>query len=334
MSRKPRILLLTTGGTITMMRQPDGTLVPYRETSVLLSRVPELRQLAEIDLLPVSNIDSSNLQPALWPELARTIHDRMPAYDGFVVAHGTDTMSYTAAALALMLQGLPKPIVLTGAQIPLDDIGTDGHCNMINAVRVAASDVAEVLVVFGIQVIRGTRAKKTSVFDMQAITAVNARPLGEIGLFIKWNREHRTRGERKPLLQTFLDPDVAMASVYPGCRPEVIEHLAGTHHGIVIEGYGAGNIPSEGRSLIPAIRAATAKGVPTVVCTQCVFGSTQMDLYHVGRAALEAGAIPALDMTPEAALVKLMWVLGQTNDLRTVESLMQKSFAGEIRETG
>src|SRR5512136_1200014 len=121
MNRKPRVLVLTTGGTITMMRQPDGTLVPYRESSMLLSRVPELAQIAEIDLLPVANIDSSNLDPSLWPVLARTIHDGMNDFDGFVIAHGTDTMSYTAAALALMIQQLPKPVVLTGAQIPLDD---------------------------------------------------------------------------------------------------------------------------------------------------------------------------------------------------------------------
>ncbi len=325
------MLVLTTGGTITMMRHSDGTLVPYRETGVLLSRIPELRQLAEIDLLPIANIDSSNLEPSLWPDLARAIHERMPDYDGFVVAHGTDTMSYTAAALALMIQELPKPIVLTGAQIPLDDIGTDGHCNMINSVRVAASDVAEVLVVFGTQVISGPRAKKTSVFDMQAITSMNARPVAEIGLSIKWNGHPRARSRKKPLLQPSLDPNVAMCSVYPGCRPEVIEHLAATHHGIVLEGYGAGHIPSAGMSLIPAIHAATARGVPIVVCTQCIIGSTQMELYHVGRAALDAGAIPAMDMTPEAALVKLMWILGQTKDLRNVESMMQKSFVGEIR---
>jgi L-asparaginase len=334
MSGKPRVLLVTTGGTITMTRGADGTLAPFQDARTLVSRVPELEQLAAIDLLPISNIDSSNLQPSLWPALAGAVHGRMDDYDGFVVAHGTDTMSYTAAAMTFMLHDLPKPVVLTGAQIPLDDIGTDAHCNIINAVRVAASDVAEVLVVFGTQVIRGARAKKMSVFDMQAVATVNERPLGEIGLYIKWRGDQTRRTARRALLQADLDPDVAMTSVYPGCRPEVIEHLAATHHGLVLEGYGAGNIPSEDRSLIPAIRTASANGVPVVVCTQCVFGSTAMELYHVGRSALEAGAIAGYDMTPEAALVKLMWVLGRTRDLDEVRAMMQKPVAGEIRVPG
>jgi L-asparaginase len=120
--------------------------------------------------------------------------------------------------------------------------------------------------------------------------------------------------------------------VYPGFRPEILEHVAETHAGILLEGYGAGNLPTEGRSLIPAIRAATERNVPVTVCTQCIIGSTQMELYHVGRAALEAGAMPAMDMTRETTLVKLMWVLGQTRDLPTIDSMMRKSYAGEIHE--
>lgn len=332
MSAKPRVLLVGTGGTITMIRNGSGSLEPCRDEAMILARVPELDRLAETDLLTISNVDSSNLQPSLWPELARAIHARMADYDGFVVAHGTDTMCYTSTALALMLQELPKPVVLTGAQIPLDDIGTDGRMNLVNAVRVAVSDLAEVAVVFGSKVIAGTRAKKTSVFDLQAITTVNAQPLGEIGLFLKWNRGFRRRGPRKTLLQPFLEDNVAMGSIYPGLRPEVVEFLADRHRGVVLEGYGAGHLPNRERSLIPVIRTATDRGVPIVICTQCVVGSTQMELYDVGRSALDAGAIPGLDMTPEAALVKLMWVLGQTSDLPTVESMMQKSFAAEIRD--
>ncbi len=330
MATKPRILILTTGGTITMLRNEDGTLSLCRDAGSLLGCVPELSQIADIDLLALASIDSSNLQPGLWRAVATAIYERMNQYDGFVVTHGTDTIAYTSAALAFMIQELPKPIVVTGAQVPLGEIGNDGYVNLINAVRVATSDLAEVAVVFGSQIIYGTRAKKTSVFDLQAIVSVNEQSMGDIGLFIKFNATPMGRNRRKPLLQPSLNENVARIAVYPGFKPDVLEHLVETHDGIVLEGYGAGHIPTEANSLMPAIKAATAGNVPVVVCTQCIVGSTQMETYQVGREALLAGAIPALDMTPETALVKLMWVLGQTRDMVTIHSKMQKPFAREI----
>lgn len=333
--QQPRILLVSTGGTITMLSDGEGGLSPCADAGMLLERVPELRALAVVDVLPLVNVDSSNLQPGLWVRLAQAIYERMPFYDGFVVTHGTDTMAYTAAALSFLLQELPKPVVITGSQVPLEDLGSDGRSNLINAFRVATLDLAEVALVFGSLIIRGPRAKKTSVFDMQAFTSVNAPPLGSIGLTIRLQEPYRLRSKRKPLLRAFLDPDVAMVPAYPGIRPAVVEYLTSTHRGLVLEGFGSGNLPTEGEaSLCPAIAAATGRGVPVVVCTQCMVGSTEMELYQVGRAALQAGAIPAMDMTPETTLVKLMWVLGQARDLPTVESMMLKSFVGEVHETG
>ena len=135
-------------------------------------------------------------------------------------------------------------------------------------------------------------------------------------------------------MRSFLNPNVAKLSIFPGLRPEIVDYMADKHDGLILEGYGAGNLPNERYSLIPVIKRATEKNVPIVVCTQCIVGSTEMELYQVGRAALEAGAIPAMDMTPETSLVKLMWVLGQTDDLDTVDSMMQKSFVGELHELG
>ncbi len=327
----PRILLVTTGGTITMLRNDEGSLYPCSDAGSLLGKVPELGRLAQVDVLPLAHVDSSNVQPGLWLDLAKAIYDRMGEYDGFVITHGTDTLSYTAAALSFMLQHLPKPVVLTGSQVPLEEIGSDGRVNLINAFRVAISDLADVCVVFGSFVIKGTRAKKTSVFDLQAFTSVNSPPLGTIGLSLKFENV-QGRSRRKPLFCPTLQPDVALLPVYPGLKPAVLAYLSSTHAGIVLEGYGSGNIPTEDNSLIPVITEAASKGVPVVVCTQCLLGSTEMELYQVGRAALKAGAIPAMDMMPETALVKLMWVLGQTRDLKTVDSMMQKSFAGELRE--
>lgn len=330
---KPKVLLISTGGTITMVRNAAGELAPCESADLLLERVPEAKILADVDLLPLANIDSSNLQPEIWLTISRELYKRYREYDGFVITHGTDTLAYTAAALSLMLQELGKPIIITGSQVPLEEIGSDGRGNLINAFRVAVSDLAEVAVVFGSQIIRGSRAKKTSAFDMQAFTSANALPLGTIGLSIKFAQEALKRSKRKPMLRPFLEPSVCLLPVYPGIRPELVSYLSETHKGIVLEGYGAGNLPTEGPlSLVPAIQASTSRGVPVVICTQCLVGSTEMELYRVGRSALHAGAIPAMDMTPETTLVKLMWVLGQTADLPTIDSMMQKSFVGEVHE--
>lgn len=331
-SAKPKVLIVTTGGTMTMLRGKNGCLYPCEDAGKLIAKVPELSMIADIDILPLANVDSSNLTPDLWIAIGRAIFQKMKDYDGFVVTHGTDTLCYTSAALSFILQELNKPVILTGSQVPLEEIGSDARANLINAVRVAISDLAEVAVVFGSLIIRGTRAKKTSVFDLQAFISVNDIPLGTIGLSIKFSDFARCRSRKKPLLRAFLNQNVALMPVYPGLKPEVIDYLAQNHNGIVLEGYGAGNIPTGEKSLIPSITAAIARNVPVVVCTQCIVGSTEMELYQVGRAALDAGAIPAMDMTPEAALVKLMWVLGQTDEISTIDSMMQKSFVGELHE--
>lgn len=331
-SKKPRVLIVSTGGTITMLRDEKNSLSPCENASELIAKIPELEALAEINVLPLANIDSSNLTPKLWVAISKAIFQRIKEYDGFVIAHGTDTLCYTAAALSFMLQELNKPIILTGSQVPLEDIGSDGRSNLINAVRVAISELAEVAVVFGSMIIRGTRAKKLSAFDMQAFTSVNDNPLGSIGLSIKFNRGARFRSKKKPMLRAFLNENVALLKVYPAMKPEILDYFAEKHDGIVLEGYGAGNIPTGEYSLVPSISRATAKNIPVVVCTQCVVGSTEMELYQVGRAALDAAAIPAMDMTPETTMVKLMWVLGQTDDIDTIDSMMQKNFVGEIHE--
>ncbi len=328
---RPRVLLLLTGGTITMHTDSDGHLAPGPDAQQLIKRIPELSQIADIECISLGDFDSSNLQPEFWKEAARAIYERYQAFNGFVLSHGTDTMVYTASALSFFLQELGKPVVITGAQIPLSEIGSDGRANLVNAVRVATSDLAEVCIVFGSQVIRGTRAKKISAFDLSAFTSINAAPLATIGLTIRIEPHYRRRApQRRPLFQPTLCAEVARIPVYPGIRPELITSLAASHAGLVIEGYGVGNLPSAERSLIPPIREAVARNVPVVICTQCVVGSTAMELYQVGQGALDAGAIPAMDMTPETTQVKLMWALGQTRDLETVESIMMKNFVGEI----
>lgn len=332
LAQKPRILLILTGGTITMIRGENGSLRPCDNPEKLIQEIPVLKKLAEIDILPVINVDSSDIVPSHWVEIANAIFQRIKDYDGFVVTHGTDTLCYTASALSFFLQELNKPVVVTGAQVPLDEIGTDGRTNLINAIRVAISDIAEVVVVFGSLIIRGVRARKASAFDMQSFVSINDVPLGNIGLTIKYASFAKPRSRKKPILKAQINPNVVIFPVYPGIKPEVFNYLSEHHDGIILLGYGAGNIPTGENSLIPAISAAVKRNVPVIIATQCVVGSTDMELYNVGRAALEVGAIPAMDMTPEATCVKLMWVLAQTSDISTVESMMNKNFVGELHE--
>lgn len=329
----PRVLILTTGGTITMGQGPGGGLGPVDHAPGVVSRVPELGTVATLDCVSLANQDSSDVQPSFWVEIARAIYERYREFDGFVVTHGTDTMALSAAAVSFLLQELGKPIVFTGAQVPFGQVGSDGRTNIVNAVRVATSDLAEVCIVFGSQVIRGCRARKVSAFALEAFESIGELAIGTIGLSLRLAPHARRRSTvRRPLLVPAMRKEVARISVWPGIDPEVVRYLAHTHAGLVISGFGVGTLPSGPKaSLLPVIAEATARGVPVVVTTQCAVGSTAMELYEVGRGALEAGAIPGMDMIREVALVKLMWALGQTDDAKTVESIMLKDYVGEIR---
>lgn len=329
--KKPKILFLTTGGTIAMLADKEGHFAPGLVENSLLDLIPEIKEAADINIISVDNTDSSNIEPDLWEKLANIIYENYEDYSGFVITHGTDTMVYTSSALSFFLQELGKPIVITGAQVPISKLGSDGRANIINAVRVALSDLAEVCIVFGTKIIRGTRARKISTFDLEAFDSINFPKLGSIGLTIKLKDIAKKRFfERSPLFQPNLEIDVARIPVYPGIHPDIIDRLSDFHKGIVLEGYGVGNIPTGRNSLIPVIKNCTKKGVPVVICTQCIVGSTAMELYKVGRDAISAGAIPAMDMTPETTQVKLMWVLAQTKDLKKIKSIMLKDYTGEI----
>lgn len=331
MSEKPKILHIATGGTIAMAKTPDGSMAPFQNAEELLAAIPQVREIADVHMVTLPEVDSSNISPEYWMDLARIVAKKYTEFDGFVITHGTDTMAYTASALAFMLQELDKPVAITGSQVAIGILGSDGPRNLINAFRVAASDCAEVVVVFGSRIIRGVRARKISAFAMEAFESINENPLGEIGISMRISRRAARRTGKRLLFTPTLDPLVAMATVYPGMEPALLEHMVATHHGLVLLGFGTGNIPTEGaRSLRDTVRKATQNGIPVVVGTQCVLGSTNLGLYRVGKDILEAGAIPSVDMTPEATLVKLMWVLGQTRDMDRISSMMLKPYAGEI----
>lgn len=329
---KPKVLLIFTGGTIAMIRKsPHDVLTPPEQPADLLDVVPQLRRLADIDISIVSNIDSSNLQPELWPQIAQLIVDTQHQYDGYVITHGTDTLAYTAAALSLFID-TSKPIICTGSQRPLvGDISSDAPLNLAHAVEAATLDIGEVCVAFGNKLFRGSCTHKLSEFHFDAFTSFDTPILAEFGVRTRLFNEHQPRrNEPIKLRSLLLDPRVAWLPVYPGMSPVILEQLLVLGiRGLYLQGYGAGNIPTLSRSLVPIVQTAVDTGVSVVIGTQCSRGGVET-LYATGQAAFEAGVISAAQMTPEMAIVKLMWALGQATDREEIREIMEQPYAKEL----
>lgn len=328
MNKKNKILCICTGGTIAMDSETLSSLTLADE---LLGKVPEARQIADIDLYQLSNFDSVEMKPENWVALAEKIYDEYDNYDGFVVVHGTDTMVYTASAVSFLITNLGKPVIFTGSQIPLSNaFGSDAKNNLLYSFRYASMDIAEVCIFFGNVLLRANRAKKISGTDINAFGSFSIDPLGHAGVRLTLTRECKRRGRYRPLLRKKLLPDVFLLKIYPGINPEVIDKIVEMgYKGIVIESFGIGNIPVGEKSLIPPIKRAIEKGVSIVVASQCEYGFTD-DLYPSGRLLKKTGAIMANDMTPESALVKLMWVLGNCETPREISDMMLTPMAGEF----
>ena len=326
---RPKIKVLFAGGTIGMIRnRRTGALEPAEDMAPIFQIMPELQQEMQLDFEPVMNIDSTNMQPAHWTELAKRIQKHYNHFDGFVIAQGTDTMAYTASALSFALQSLSKPIICTGALMPLNELGTDGRNNFIYACRLATYDLAEVAVVFGSKIIRGNRATKYREAFFDVFESPNFPLLGEILRPIKLNDWRKKRRKRIPQFTLNFNPHVAVIKLFPGFNPIILSHLIGsTIEGIVLEGFGPGNIP---HALIDSLEKAIKKGIPVVVSTQMAHGRTNLQAYQVGYKALTAGVIEACDMTTEACVTKLMWILGQTKNIPKIRKMMLTDYAGEI----
>lgn len=328
----PRVLLLHTGGTLGMSGRP-GPLRPAAFAENLRERVPELWRIARLDLEIFSNVDSSDMNPAAWQGLARRIHERLPAYEGIVVTHGTDTMAWTASALSFMLRGLDRPVVLTGSQRPLGEIRTDARLNLIDAVTAAASGPAlpEVVICFDSKLFRGNRARKVKIAEYDAFDSPNLPPLGGLGVEVTIAPHRRRRGAVELLDR--LETRVHSIFVFPGMDPA--PHLAwlesGQVKGVVLFAFGAGNFPQEGaHSLLPIFERAAALRIPVLVGSQVPRNAVALPLYEAGAAALERGAIGAADMTPECAVVKLMHALAYAKSPAGVRRILESNLAGEL----
>ena len=305
-----RVLLLTTGGTIASRRGDQG-LEPQISARGLLEYMSDLRAHYHIDARDILNLDSSNIQAEEWQTIARAVMENLDAYDGIVITHGTDTMAYTAAALSFLLQGIPIPVVLTGAQLPITHPLSDATDNLRTAFAMAASGRGGVYLAFDRRVILGTRAVKTHTMDFRAFDSVNAPFAAEVnahGLVL--NEAVLPQPRMDYTLQDGLCRQVFLLKLVPGLDPHIFDLLLqmGTR-GIVIEAFGAGGVQFIRRDLTRKLHEAVRCGVSVVVCSQCLYERSDFSLYEVGQRALEQGVIQTFDMTTEAAVTKLMWVL-------------------------
>jgi L-asparaginase len=330
-SPMPGILILHTGGTL-MMRGGDPTpLAPDVYTSDLLSELPVLRKVADIESRILFNLDSSDMQPHHWVELAAAVYEALPRYDGVVVVHGTDTMAYTASALAFLLPGIDRPVVLTGAQRPLVEVRTDARTNLVDACMLATMKVPEVGVAFGSKLLRGCRAVKLDAWGMNAFGSPGCAPLVELGVTVEIAAHVLPVRGPQPF-DSRIEPAVLAVRVFPGLDPRLLMGaLRADVHGVVLEAFGSGNIPHLENSLVPVVEEATKRDVPVVIVSQCARGVVDLSRYEGGSAAQRVGAIGAGTMTAEAAVAKLMIALGRAtgNRVSAARDAFATSWAGE-----
>lgn len=346
----PRICLIYTGGTIGMVRE-GGVLSPPADPMTFLEIAPELAQVADVTFVPLMNKDSANMAPEDWTAIARAIHDRMQdgeGFDGFVVAHGTDTMQFTASALAFAFgPELNVPIVLTGSQSDASNLHGDARTNLVRAVLVAAGAIAEVVIVFGDYVFRGVRSQKRDGRRFAAFESPACPPLAEIAdqIIVHSGARLRRPGATVPKLRADFSADVVQVTLIPGLQAKSVLPLltAAATRGVILQSYGAGNVPDAGPySFVPFIEAAVAANTPVILTSQFPASSTLHSPYATGVRARRAGAIPTGNMTSTAACVKFRWVLstlareirdGQSSEsdkLEHVRERMTSPYVGEL----
>lgn len=335
------ILIIYTGGTIGMVTNPEtGSLAPFNFNQIE-NEVPELKKfgfnLTTIEFNPL--IDSSNLTPDVWVKLAQIIKKEYDNFNGFVILHGTDTMAYSASALSFMLENLDKPVIFTGSQLPIGTLRTDGKENLISAVEIAAAEqngqvmVPEVTVYFENKLFRGNRTRKHNAEYFNAFTSDNYPVLAETGIHIKYNYAaiHYPTEKRALKIHTELDNNIAILKIFPGINPKVIDAIISTPdlRALVLETYGAGNAPTE-EWFVNRIKKAIASGIVIVNVTQCNAGSVMMGKYETSLELLKAGVVSGKDITTEAAVTKLMYLMGKHSKTEELLQALNISISGEI----
>lgn len=334
---KKKICILYTGGTIGMVPTSNGFAPKKGYFCKVLEDIKELQSeampswdLIEFDPL----LDSSNIAVKQWNEIGRAIRDNYNNYDGFVVLHGTDTMAYTASALSFMLEGLAKPVILTGSQIPFCEIRSDARDNLITSMVIAAEGKAkEVCLYFGERLIRGNRSTKTSADGLIAFASPNYPFLAEAGIDIAYNEglflSHKENNTFR--LTEFKQTSIGVLKIFPGIQFSLFaDIMTESLKGIVLETFGTGNIPSYDDALLPIIKKAFDHGTVVTVCSQCSQGTVKLGTYETSSALTKAGAVSGYNMTTEAAVAKLYYLLSQNLEPNQIKALMEDNLRGEL----
>lgn len=320
---KKNILFIATGGTIASSKTEDG-LAPQITSEELLGYVPEIKEFCNVTALQLLNIDSTNIQPEYWVLMTEAIEKNYHDYDGFVISHGTDTMAYTSAALSYLIQNLDKPVVITGSQKPINADITDAKKNMLDSFRFAAEDgVRGVYLIFDGKAIVGTRARKVKSKSYSAFESINFPVAAIIDDYriTRYIRNDKFTESVKFYKDIF--PSIFLLKLAPGMEPDVLDYIGEKYEGVVIESYGVGGIPFQNkRNFLDKLGALTEKGKIIVIATQVMFEGSDMGIYEVGVKALKRyNVLQAYDMTIEAAITKLMWIMAQTKDYEKVKKM-------------
>ncbi len=332
---KKKVCIINTGGTIGMKATEKG-FAP--EPGYMEEKIKELSELQdesmpEYDFIEYDPIlDSTNISVQVWNKIGKDIERLYDQYHGFVILHGTDTMAYTASALAFMLDGLDKPVILTGAQIPISMIRSDGRDNIITSVLLASQyQIPEVCIYFGGMLLRGCRSTKTSADMLIAFESPNLEPLAKVGVQIHTNEKLMLPKGSELKLYPFEENQIAVLKIFPGIQIDIFKNIMTENlKGIVIEAFGTGNIPDNDHSMDEILKKAKEYGTLILVCTQCLKGSATIGRYETSQDLINAGAICGYDMTVEAAVTKLYYLFSRGYSMDRICALMEKSLRGEL----
>ncbi|MTE26891.1 asparaginase [Winogradskyella ouciana] len=339
--QKPKILLIYTGGTIGMIKDADTGALKAFDFNSILTRIPELRLLdCEIETVSFKEpIDSSNMNPKYWADIAEIIKSNYKTFDGFVVLHGSDTMSYSASALSFMLENLSKPVIFTGSQLPIGDLRTDAKENLITSIQIASLQenslpvIQEVGLYFEYKLYRGNRTTKINAEHFEAFESLNYPHLAESGVHINVNKDYlwKSKPQNNLVVRTKMNTNVGILKLFPGISRPIIEAVLTSNliEGLILETYGSGNATTE-PWFIDLIKEAISKGLYIINVTQCAGGSVSMGQYETSSQLKSIGVISGKDITTEAAITKLMYLLGENIGQSEFKSTYETPLRGEM----
>lgn len=333
-----RILLIATGGTIASSQSEDG-LTPSIDVKQLLSYIPDVKNMCELEGISIMNVDSTNMNPSLMVQIAEAVAAHYEQYDGFVVSHGTDTMAYSSAALTYMLKNLRKPVVFTGSQLPIEAMYTDAKQNLSDAIRFACEDISGVFLAFDGRLISGVHAMKVKTRSNDAFASINFPAIATIKYgkitydkaldYGNYWGKMKQEAEGAFEIATNLCEDIFVLKMFPGIGPEIFDFIKGHYKGVIIESFGIGGIPNVDHDIVAKVHELVVSGAAVVITTQCTYEGIDLDIYEVGQKLAKQNAIIAGDMTTEALTMKLMWALGNFEEIRDVKAYMEMPCCGD-----